>query len=67
MQHKHVTLTVTVTLKNGTVITDELFQVDTVEKWLDLTSYSNPIAFEDCASVVDASGKDMLKDWRNIL
>lgn len=55
---------VTVTLKSGRVITDDIYQLDLIEGWLDLTSEPDPISFEDCASVVDASGKDMLAEWR---
>ncbi len=55
---------VTVTLRNGTVVTDELFQVDAVGKWLDLTNRSDgPFSFDECVSVVDTSGKDLLKEW----
>lgn len=55
--------TVTVTLKDGTVIKDDLFHVDIIEQWLDLIEHPHPINFDSCSSVVDALGNDLLKQW----
>lgn len=52
-----------VTLKDGKVIEGELFQVDVIEKWLDFTESKHPILFEDCASIVNEMGQDLLNHW----
>ena len=54
---------VKVTLKDGTVIEDDLFQVDTLEQWLILTERPQPILFYSCASVMDQTENDLLKKW----
>lgn len=55
---------VKVTLKNGKVLEDELFDVDLVEEFLSLTTIDRTVGFDECKSVVDvATGKDMLANW----
>ena len=51
-------------MKDGTVIEDELFQVDVIEQYLVLTEHPHPIAFDSCASVVGQTGNDLLAKWQ---